>query len=222
MAEEREKFDRALAIAVRQAKLPVLGIGGGMQLLNCTCGGKTSLHIPDDWPKSLPHMDPLEPNLRHGIEMAPGSLVSQVWGQESPSVTSHHHQAVDIIPVGWIKTAWCQRIIEAIECLDSDWIAVGVQWHPESRYASPREAGLFAAWLDEIGHLRRTGRRPKRTITDANYMSRTDAAHYLGVARNTLNDWASRRFGPCYHLIGNKVYYRKTDLDAWNRGRGQS
>ena len=42
----REEFDRTLIRAAAQRRMPVFGIGCGMQLLNVSQGGNLFLHIP--------------------------------------------------------------------------------------------------------------------------------------------------------------------------------
>lgn len=42
------------------------------------------------------------------------------------------------------------------------------------------------------------------------------AAEYLGVTENTLNVWrCTKRYEIPYIKIGVRVFYRKSDLDAW-------
>jgi putative glutamine amidotransferase len=50
LERRREDFDRCLVQAVAQRRLPVMGIGVGMQLLNVAQGGNLFLHIPEDMP----------------------------------------------------------------------------------------------------------------------------------------------------------------------------
>ena len=52
--ERRELADRMLCKMVQQRRMPVLGIGLGMQELNVVCGGGLFLHLPEDMPKSIP------------------------------------------------------------------------------------------------------------------------------------------------------------------------
>ena len=61
MDPRRESFDRKLMFAIAEQKLPVFGIGVGMQLLNITMGGNLFLHIPEDVPTAIPHKDPQDP-----------------------------------------------------------------------------------------------------------------------------------------------------------------
>ena len=59
-------------------------------------------------------------------------------------------------------------------------------------------------------------------------MTRSDAAQYLGVTEQTLAVWACvGRYDLPYTRVGRKVYYRKSDCDAWLnkrtvRGQGDS
>lgn len=47
-----------------------------------------------------------------------------------------------------------------------------------------------------------------------------EAAHYLGVTKETLANWrSSKRFRIPYYKAGRLVYYRKTDIDAWIESR---
>ena len=40
------------------------------------------------------------------------------------------------------------------------------------------------------------------------------AADYLGLSRRTLDGYRVSRAGPAFHRFGNRVRYRKPDLDA--------
>ena len=64
----REEFDRLLMQQIADRRMPVFGIGAGMQLLNVSQGGNLFLHIPEDMPKSLPHKDPLDAAHRHFLD----------------------------------------------------------------------------------------------------------------------------------------------------------
>src|SRR5579864_4483396 len=63
----RESFDRRLVRMASDRRLPLFGIGVGMQLLNVSEGGNLFLHIPEDLPKALPHKDALDPAHRHAL-----------------------------------------------------------------------------------------------------------------------------------------------------------
>jgi hypothetical protein len=50
-------------------------------------------------------------------------------------------------------------------------------------------------------------------------MDRKNAAIYLGFSPKTLADWAVKAVGPRYALVGGRVFYFKSDLDAWVSGK---
>ena len=144
----REKFDRKLMRLVSQRRLPMLGIGTGLQLLNVNEGGTLFLHIPEDAPRALPHMDPLDPAHRHALEVEPGSLMERVYGEGEIRVNSMHHMAIDDVAAGFAVTARCpDGIAEAIESVRDDWFAVGTQFHPESVSASALDLRIFEEFL---------------------------------------------------------------------------
>jgi len=147
----RESFDRRLMRIIAERRLPVLGIGAGMQLLNVMMGGNLMFHIPEDRPAALPHLDPIDPAHRHTLELTPGSLMERVYGDGELRVNSMHHMAVDDVAPGFEVTARCpDGIIEAIESRISDWFAVGTQFHPEAPTASALDRRIFEEFVDAV------------------------------------------------------------------------
>ncbi len=148
MDPRREDFDRMLVSEIARRQMPVLGIGAGMQLLNVSQGGNLSLHIPEDFPRAVPHADPLDPNHRHALEVVPGSLMERVYGEGEIRVNSMHHMAVDDVAPGFRVTARCpDGVIEAIESVMDDWFAIGTQFHPEADSASALDLRIFEEFL---------------------------------------------------------------------------
>lgn len=147
----RESFDRALMRQIAARKLPVFGIGVGMQLINVVMGGNLYLHIPDDLPTAIPHKDPHDAAHRHGLEVKSGSLMERVYGDGEIRVNSRHHMAIDELAPGFVVTARCpDGVIEAIEYMGSDWVAIGTQFHPESEHASALDLRIFEEFIDAI------------------------------------------------------------------------
>jgi putative glutamine amidotransferase len=147
----REQFDRKLMQRIAQRRLPVFGIGVGLQLLNTTMGGTLYLHIPEDAPRALPHLDPSDPTHRHALEVEPGSLMERVYGEGEIRVNSMHHMAVDDVAPGFRVTARCpDGIVEAIESETDDWLAMGTQFHPESTSASALDLRIFEEFIAGI------------------------------------------------------------------------
>jgi putative glutamine amidotransferase len=148
MEARREDFDRMLVRMTADRRLPLFGIGAGMQLLNLSQGGNLLLHIPEDLPKAVPHKDPLDPAHRHGLEVVPGSLMERVYGDGEIRVNSLHHMAIDEVAPGFRVTARCpDGVVEAIESTRDDWFALGTQFHPESESASALDVRIFEEFL---------------------------------------------------------------------------
>lgn len=144
----REEFDRRLMTHIAQRRLPVLGIGCGMQLLNVSQGGNLFLHLPEDLPRALPHTDSSDPQHRHALEVKMGSLMERVYGEGEIRVNSMHHMAIDDVAPGFIATACCpDGVVEAIESTMPDWFALGTQFHPEAESASALDLRVFEEFV---------------------------------------------------------------------------
>jgi putative glutamine amidotransferase len=153
--ERRERFDRALMQRIAKRRLPVFGIGVGMQLLNVTMGGNLFLHIPEDLPSAIPHKDPQDPQHRHGLAVTPGSLMDRVYGDGEIRVNSFHHMAIDDVAPGFTVTARCpDGVIEAIESTREDWFALGTQFHPEADSASALDQRIFEEFVEGVASQR--------------------------------------------------------------------
>ncbi len=151
MERRREEFDRTLMKKVAARRMPVYGIGVGMQLLNVVMGGNLFLHIPEDLPKALPHYDPTDPFHRHPLVVERGSLMDRVYGEGEIRVNSMHHMAIDEVAPGFAVTARCpDGVIEAIESTQPDWFAIGTQFHPEAPSATALDFRIFEEFVEGI------------------------------------------------------------------------
>ena len=147
----REEFDRMLMRQIAERRMPVFGIGCGMQLLNVSQGGNLFLHIPEDVPTAIPHKDLHDPAHRHGLEVTPDSLMERVYGDGEIRVNSMHHMAIDAVAQGFAVTARCpDGVVEAIESQMDDWLAIGTQFHPESDSASALDVRIFEEFIDGV------------------------------------------------------------------------
>jgi putative glutamine amidotransferase len=148
MDSRREEFDRLLVRLIAKRRLPVFGIGSGMQLLNVSQGGNLHLHIPEDLPKAIPHSDSIDPSHRHGLEVVPGTLMERVFGDGEIRVNSMHHMAIDELAPGFKVSARSpDEVVEAFESADEDWWVLGTQFHPEAESASALDVRIFEEWL---------------------------------------------------------------------------
>ncbi|QDV64095.1 gamma-glutamyl-gamma-aminobutyrate hydrolase family protein [Crateriforma conspicua] len=147
----REASDRMLMNEVAERRMPVLGIGTGMQLLNIQQGGNLFLDIKEDLPNAVPHFDAQDPNHRHTLDVVSDSLVGRVYGDGEIRVSSRHHMAIDEVAPGFRVTARCpDGVIEAIESEMMDWFAIGTQFHPECSAASALDIRIFEEFVDGV------------------------------------------------------------------------
>jgi len=151
MEPRREDFDRRLVRHIAQRRMPVLGIGAGMQLLNVSQGGSLYFHIKIDIPKALPHIDNADPNHRHALVVEKGTLLDRVYGEGEIRVNSMHHMAIAEVAPGFMVSARCpDGVIEAIESTSDDWVAIGTQFHPEAPSASVLDGRIFEEFVAAI------------------------------------------------------------------------
>jgi len=64
------------------------------------------------------------------------------------------------------------------------------------------------------------GRPPPRGGNPV-FMDTREAAALVGLSPRTLDTYRCTGAGPRYYRLGGRVRYRKTDLAAWNAGRGR-
>jgi putative glutamine amidotransferase len=148
LPERREESDRQLIRLLLERRLPLLGIGLGMQQINVACGGSLYLHLPQDMPRAMPHRDLTDPAHRHTVLIEPNTRMEEIYGAGEIRVNSCHHQAVRQIGAGLRAGARApDGVIEAIESTDPHWFCVGVQWHPESETASALDMQLFESFV---------------------------------------------------------------------------
>lgn len=147
----RETCDRMLMAEIAERRMPLLGIGTGMQLMNVQQGGNLFLHIKEDLPNAVPHHDPQDPNHRHTLDVVSDSLVGRVYGDGEIRVSSRHHMSIDEVAPGFRVTARCpDGVIEAIESEMMDWFAVGTQFHPECGAASALDVRIFEEFVEAV------------------------------------------------------------------------
>ena len=148
MNPRREDFDRLLAERIVKRRMPVYGIGVGMQLLNITLGGNLFLHLPEDMPSAVPHKDPQDPGHRHGLEVIPGTLLEEVYGDGEIRVSSMHHMALDEVAEEFeISARSPDGVIEAIESNQENWFAIGTQFHPETPAATALDSRIMEEFV---------------------------------------------------------------------------
>ena len=130
--------------------LPVLAICRGIQELNVALGGTLSQNI-HALPGRLDHRGgpgTLEEKYgpKHTITIS-GAL-ARIVGATDITVNSLHGQAIDRPGAGLAAEAWAEDgTIEAVSFPGASGFVLGLQWHPEWRYAAnPASAAIFRAF----------------------------------------------------------------------------
>lgn len=108
--------DKPIVDEFVRARKPIVGICGGLQVLNVYFGGTLRQRIPG------------HDNVRHCITVENDSFMYEVYGTNRVEVNSWHGQGVDDLAPGFRVTARTDDgCIEAIEKGN----IVAAQWHPE-------------------------------------------------------------------------------------------
>ncbi|MFI5686298.1 gamma-glutamyl-gamma-aminobutyrate hydrolase family protein [Streptomyces sp. NPDC051636] len=123
-AHARDTWELALIDAALAARVPLLGVCRGMQLLNVALGGTLAQHLDG-------HAEVVGVFGGHPVKPVPGTRYAEAVPEET-TVATYHHQAVDRLGEGLVVSAYAEDgTVEAIELPASDGWALGVQWHPE-------------------------------------------------------------------------------------------
>ena len=150
--EGRDELEVALIHAALSARLPVLAICRGLQVVNVACGGTLFQHLPEREGVDV-HGDPTESHsTRHDVEVAPGSRLAEAVGAARVgNCVSHHHQAVAEVGDGLVPVAWTpDGLVEGLEASGDAWL-VAVQWHPEvTATEDPVQQRLFESFAREV------------------------------------------------------------------------
>ncbi|WP_306190234.1 gamma-glutamyl-gamma-aminobutyrate hydrolase family protein [Streptomyces sp. MK5] len=123
-ARVRDAWELALIEAALSARVPLLGICRGMQLLNVALGGTLVQHLDG-------HAEVVGVFGDHPVTPVPGTRYAAAVPEET-TVPTYHHQAVDRLGKGLIASAHApDGTVEAIEPASTGHWVLGVQWHPE-------------------------------------------------------------------------------------------
>lgn len=142
----RTDFEWAMLGGMMAAGKPVLGICGGMQLLNVWAGGTlyqdVSLHPGGANTHSLNR----GMIFSHPARLDQNSWLYQMVNQENIYVHSYHHQVVRDVAPSFKAVAWSKDgVIEAIESRTQPYV-LGLQWHPE--YNGQYDDIWIKAWIE--------------------------------------------------------------------------
>ncbi|MEU7426524.1 gamma-glutamyl-gamma-aminobutyrate hydrolase family protein [Streptomyces sp. NPDC040750] len=123
-APERDAWELALIEAALAARVPVLGVCRGMQLLNVALGGTLVQHLDG-------HAETVGVFGGHPVKPVPGTRYAGIVPEEL-MVPTYHHQAVERLGDRLVPSAYAaDGTVEAVELPAERGWALGVQWHPE-------------------------------------------------------------------------------------------
>ena len=130
----RDAYEIALVRRALAARVPVLAICRGLQVLNVAAGGTLIQDIPSECRTDVNHAGPSSATLAHAVEVAPGSRLDTMLERSADTaagrtaefqiplpagsvmVNSRHHQAVDVLGQGLVVTARApDGIVEGVE-----------------------------------------------------------------------------------------------------------
>jgi putative glutamine amidotransferase len=141
----RDAVELALIAGAERRRLPVLAICRGIQILNVALGGTLYQDLASERPGPIDHADTRS---RHGLRIAPGTMLYRTLDTGNAKVNTRHHQAIRDLAPALRATAWAEDgVIEGAERNDpaAPW-TLAVQWHPEEDV----EDALFQGFADAI------------------------------------------------------------------------
>jgi putative glutamine amidotransferase len=149
--EVRDATTLPLLRAAIAAGKPVLAICRGFQELNVALGGSLHQHL-HEIPGRLDHREPPDAPVdqeyapAHPIRISPDGLLGRLSGLRQAMVNSLHHQGIDRLAPGLVADAQApDGQIEAVSRPAAPAFLLGVQWHPEWRWAEdPLSVAIFA------------------------------------------------------------------------------
>ncbi len=149
ITHERDDMELKLFHKAYEAGVPILGICRGIQLVNIALGGTLYQDIYSQVVNVGGHSFDYDPTgVYHSIEIVDGTIMKEIYKEQSINVNSLHHQAVKSLGKDLRITSKARDgIVEAIESTNDRFI-LAVQYHPEAiaeKY--PEHQELFSYFI---------------------------------------------------------------------------
>ena len=132
--EDRDRVELFLARQAIEAKLPLLAICRGHQMLNVALGGSLWEDVHQLMPHGTKHafFNEFPRNkIIHSVCVEPNTKLADCLHEGEVPVNSLHHQGIKQLAPNLVATATApDGLIEAVEHVTHPF-ADGVQWHPE-------------------------------------------------------------------------------------------
>ena len=149
----RDATTLPLVLAAVDAGCPLLALCRGFQELNVAFGGTLHQHVHevaglDDHREDKSQPLDAQYGPAHEVLLAPGGLLAGLAASERITVNSVHAQGIDRLGSALTVEATApDGLVEAVRVAGAGAFAIGVQWHPEWRFAEdPFSTALFAAF----------------------------------------------------------------------------
>lgn len=145
---DRDIFELMLLDKAAEARLPVLCICRGAQLLAVWAAGRLESQDHNAG-RMKGHFSTFRRRAWHHVDMQPGTRLWNIFGGKPVYTNSFHHQV--IVDPGRLRIAAVtgKEDIEGVE-LPGERFVIGVQWHPELQAIfSDANQKLFNALVDE-------------------------------------------------------------------------
>ena len=152
----RDATTLPLMRAAIAAGVPVLAICRGVQEMNVVFGGTLhqSVHTVEglnDHRENKEDTLDLQYGPSHSLQLTPGGVLQQLAaGAAQVRVNSLHGQGIERLGAGLVTEAVApDGLIEAVSVEGARAFALGVQWHPEWKFAAdPLSTAIFRAFGD--------------------------------------------------------------------------
>nr|BFF13029.1 hypothetical protein GCM10025699_43320 [Microbacterium flavescens] len=125
---DADRAQIALVQRAVEARVPLVGICRGMQVVNVALGGDLVQHLHEE--RHVRAGVPDDSMVDHEVRLDPASDLATVLGGSRFDVRSSHHQAVGRLGSGLRAVAWADD--DTVEAVEHDGSPLWcVQWHPE-------------------------------------------------------------------------------------------
>ncbi len=155
--EQRDQLTLPLMHAAVARATPMLCLCRGFQELNVVFGGTLHQHLHEVPGRSDQREDKnaaleVQYGPAHDVTVVPGGMLAKLAPQSTFKVNSLHSQGIDrLAPALRAEAKAPDGTIEAVSMGSAPGFVLGMQWHPEWRFAeNPVSRAIFAAFGEAI------------------------------------------------------------------------
>jgi putative glutamine amidotransferase len=150
---QRDALALVLIERTMTARIPLLAVCRGLQELNVALGGTLHPRL-QEVAGLMDHREDAQAERAdqyvpaHAVTLTPGGQLERLLGSREIWVNSLHGQGIrDLAPGLMAEGLAPDGVVEAVSCPEHQGFLLGVQWHPEWRYAEDANSvALFRAF----------------------------------------------------------------------------